>query len=57
MEQLLDYNFDITFIPPVAIRKAMRHIPHWDMLHSNVHVVGVLIGRIEFNEPFVLSTC
>jgi len=57
VEELLDYNLGITLVPPVAIRKALRHIPHWDILHSDVHVVSVYIGRIEFNEPFVLSAC
>ena len=57
MEQLLDYNLYITFVPLVAIRKALRHIPHWDILHSNVHVVSILIGGVEFDEPFVLSRC
>ena len=57
MEQLLDYNFCITFTPLIAIGKALRHIPRLDILHSNVHVVSVLVGRVEFDEPFVLSIC
>ena len=55
MEQLLDYNLCITFVPPITIGKALWHISHRDVLHRNVHVMSVLIGRVEFNEPFVLS--
>ena len=54
MEQLLDYHLCITFIPPIAIRKGLRHIPYRDVLHSNVHVVSVLVGGVEFDEPLML---
>ena len=56
MKQLLDYNFSIIFILLIAIGIAPRHIPHGDILHGDVRVVGVLIGRVELDEPFVLST-
>ena len=57
MEQLLDYNSCITFVPLIAIGKALRHIPHRDILHCNVCVVSVLIGGVEFDKPFVLFRC
>ena len=56
MEKLLDYNPSITFVPPIAIRKALRHIPHRHILHSDVQVVSVFIGRVEFDKPLVLYT-
>ena len=56
VEQLLDYHFRITFVPPITIHKSLRHIPYRDILHRNVHVVSVLIGGVEFEEPFVLFT-
>ena len=55
-EQLLDYHFRIIFVPSIIIHKGLRHIPDRDILHSNVHVVLVLIGGVEFDEPFVLPT-
>ena len=54
MKQLLDYHLRITFVPPIIIHKALRHIPYRDVLHSNVHVVLVLIRGGEFDEPLIL---
>ena len=56
VEQLFDHHLRITFIPPIVIHKGPRHISYRDILHSNVYVVIVLIGGVEFDEPFVLST-
>jgi len=55
VEKLLDYHLRITFVPPIAIHKGLRHIAYRDVLHSNVDVVLVLIRGVEFDEPLILS--
>ena len=55
VEQLFDYHLCITFIPPIATRKGLRHIAYRDILHSNVYVVVVLVGEVELNELLILS--
>jgi len=54
VEQLLDYHPRITFVPPIVMEKGLRDIPYSDILRSNVHVVSVQIGGIEFDKPLVL---
>jgi len=55
MEQLFDHHLRITFIPPIILLKSLPHISYRDILHSNIHVVIVFIGGVEFNEPLILS--
>ena len=57
VEQLFDYHLCITFIPPITIHKGLRHIAYRDILHSNVYVVIVLIGGVEFNKQIILRIC
>ena len=54
VEQLLDYYPRITFIPPVVIHKGFRDISYGHIFHSNVYVIRILVGGVEFDEPFVL---
>jgi len=57
VEQLFDYHFRITFIPPIVLVEGLQHIPYRDILHSNVHEVIVLMGGVEFDEPLRLPIC
>lgn len=57
LEYLLNYRPRIIFIPPIAIYKGLGHISCGDVLHRNVHVVQVLPGVVELDEPAILSLC
>ena len=57
LEKLLDHHLRITFIPPIAVHKGLRYISYGDILHGNVHIVRVLKGAVELNEPLILPIC
>jgi len=56
LEQPFDYHLRITFLPPIAIHKGLRHVPYGEIPCNNSYIASVLIKGMEPDEQFVLSS-